>query len=51
MVAIDQYLEELCPLDSTILMDFTVFRTLFSAYRFSFDIWYIALPYQDTDQV
>ena len=22
-----------------------------SAYRYSFDIWYIALPYQDTDQV
>jgi hypothetical protein len=47
MVAIDQFLEELCP-----LMDFTVFRTFFlSAYRYSFDIWYIALPHQDTDQV
>jgi hypothetical protein len=46
-VAIDQFLEELCP-----LKDFTVFWTFFlSAYRYSFDIWYIAFPYQDTDQV
>jgi hypothetical protein len=47
MVVIDQFLEELCP-----LRDFTVFRTFFlSAYRYSFDIWYTALPYQDSDQV
>jgi hypothetical protein len=47
MVAIDKFLEELCP-----LRDFTIFRTFFhSAYRYSFDIWYIALPYQDTDQI
>jgi hypothetical protein len=47
MVAIDQFLEELCPLTY-----FTVFLTFFrSAYRYSFDIWYIALPYQDADQV
>jgi hypothetical protein len=48
MVAIDQFLEELCP-----LMDFTVSRTFFylSAYRYSFHIWFIALPYQDTDQI
>jgi hypothetical protein len=47
VVAIDQFLEELCP-----LRDFTVFRAFFlSAYIYSFDIWYIALPYQDTDQV
>jgi hypothetical protein len=47
MVAIDQFLEELRP-----LRDFTVSRTfLLSAYRYSFDISYIALPYQDTDQV
>jgi hypothetical protein len=47
MVAIDQFLEELCP-----LRDLTVFWTFFlSAYRYSFDIWYIALPYQDIDQV
>jgi hypothetical protein len=27
-----------------------VFQTFFlPAYRYSFDIWYIALPYQDTD--
>jgi hypothetical protein len=40
-------LEELCP-----LRDFTAFRTFFlSAYIYLFDIWYIALPYQDTDQV
>jgi hypothetical protein len=43
MVAIDQYLEELCP-----LRDFTVLRTFFALL---FDIQYIALPYQDTDQV
>ena len=43
----DQFLGELCP-----LRDFTVFRTFFLfAYRYSFDIWYIALPYLDTDQV
>jgi hypothetical protein len=47
MVAIDQFLDELCP-----LRDVTLFRTFFlSAYRYSFHIWYIALPYQDTDQV
>jgi hypothetical protein len=47
MVAIDQFLGELCP-----LRNFTVFRTFFlSAYWYSFDIWYIALPYLDTDQV
>jgi hypothetical protein len=47
MVAIDRFLEELRPLG-----DFTVFRTFFSsAYRYSFNIWYIALPYQDTDQI
>jgi hypothetical protein len=30
-----------------------VFRTFFSlsGYKYSFDIWYIALSYQDTDQV
>jgi hypothetical protein len=45
MVAIDQFLEELCPFTY-----FTVFWTFFrSAHRYSFDIWYIALPYQDTD--
>jgi hypothetical protein len=44
-VAIDQFLKELCP-----LRDFTVSALFFlSAYRYSFDIWYIALPYQDTD--
>jgi hypothetical protein len=47
MVVIEQFSEELCP-----LRDFTVFRTFFlSALRYSFDIWHIALPYQDTDQV
>jgi hypothetical protein len=47
MVAINQFLEELRPLG-----DFTIFRTFFlPAYRYSFDIWYIALPYLDTDQV
>jgi hypothetical protein len=47
MVAIDQFLEELCP-----LTDFTVFRTFFlCTYRYSFHIWYIDLPYQDKDQV
>jgi hypothetical protein len=100
MVAIDQFLEELCPLN-----ELSVFRTFFSllidiilifgtllchtkiqikfefgfdplifpevmahelkkisriisfpdfflaAYRYSFDIRYIVLPYQDTDQV
>jgi hypothetical protein len=47
MVAIDQILEELCP-----LTNFAVFLTFFrSAYRYSFDIWYIALPNHDTDQV
>jgi hypothetical protein len=47
MVAIDQYLEELCP-----LRDITLLRTFsLSAYRYSFDIWYIALPNQDIDQV
>jgi hypothetical protein len=46
MVAINQFLEELSP-----LRDFTVpdFFSL-SAYRYSFDIWYIALPYQGRDQ-
>jgi hypothetical protein len=45
MVAIDQFLEELCP-----LRDFTVFRTFsLSAYRYSVDIWNIALQYQDRD--
>jgi hypothetical protein len=30
----------------------SVFRTFFvGAFRYSFDIWYIALPYRDTDQV
>jgi hypothetical protein len=39
MVAIDQFLEELCPLNEK-----SVFQTFFlSAYRYSFDIWYIAL--------
>jgi hypothetical protein len=47
MTAIDQFLEELCPLN-----ELSVFWISFlSAYRYSFDIWYIALPYQDTDQV
>jgi hypothetical protein len=47
MLAIDQFLGELCP-----LKDFTVFWTFFLfAYRYSFDIWYIALQYLDTDQV
>jgi hypothetical protein len=47
MVAIDQFLEELCPLNKK-----SIFRTFFLfAYRYSFDIWYIALPYQGTDQV
>jgi hypothetical protein len=47
MVAIDQFLEELCPLNEK-----SVFRTSFLfAYRYSYDIWYISLPYQDTDQV
>jgi hypothetical protein len=32
--------------------EFSVFRTFFvRAFRYSFDIWYIALPCQDTDQV
>jgi hypothetical protein len=30
------------------IISFTEFFFL-SAYRLSFDIWYIALPYQDTD--
>jgi hypothetical protein len=47
MIAIDQYLEELCP-----LKEFYSFLDFFlSAYRYSFDIRYIALPYLDTDQV
>jgi hypothetical protein len=47
MDAIEQFLEESCP-----LRDCTVFRTFsLSAYKYSFDNWYIALPYQDTDQV
>jgi hypothetical protein len=47
LVAIDQFLEELYPLNEK-----SVFRPFFLfAYRYSFDIWYIALPYQDTDQV
>jgi hypothetical protein len=30
--------------------ELSVFRTFFhSAYRYSFDIWYIDLQYQDTD--
>jgi hypothetical protein len=40
-------LVELCS-----LRDFMVFRTFFlSAYKYSFDMWYNTLPYQDTDQV
>jgi hypothetical protein len=33
------------------LYSFPDFFFFISAYRYSFDIWYIALPYQDTDQV
>jgi hypothetical protein len=44
MVAIDQFLEELCPLRN---LQFSALFFL-SAYRYLFDIWYIALPYQDT---
>jgi hypothetical protein len=50
IVAINQFLEELCPLNLVILWDFTVFHIfVLSAYRYSFSIWYVALPYQDTD--
>jgi hypothetical protein len=44
---IDHCLEELCPWTNY------QFSGLFflSAYRYSFDIWYIALLYQDTNQV
>jgi hypothetical protein len=32
--------------------EFSVFRTFFlRAFRYLFDIWNIALPYRDTDQV
>jgi hypothetical protein len=39
MVAIDQFLEELCPLNEK-----SVFWT-FSLFAYTFDIWYIALPF------
>jgi hypothetical protein len=40
------------PLDLNKYHKLSVFRTFFlSAYSYSFDIRYIALPYQDTDQV
>jgi hypothetical protein len=46
MVSIDQFLKELCPLNLTILRNFRVFHSfILSAYRYSFDIWYIAWPY------
>jgi hypothetical protein len=40
------------PLELGHFKDFTVFHFCFlSACRYSFDIWQITLPYQDTDQV
>jgi hypothetical protein len=42
----------LWPLDLEKYHGFSVFRTFFfRAFRYSFDIWYIALPYQDADRV
>jgi hypothetical protein len=52
LVLIHQFFTELWPLDLGKYHKFSVFRTFFlRALRYSFDIWYIALPYQDTDQV
>jgi hypothetical protein len=45
MVAIDQFLEELCPLNLTILMDFIVFLTFFpNVCSYCIEILYMALP-------
>jgi hypothetical protein len=42
MVAIDQFLEELCLLNEKLV----VWTFFLSAYRYSFYIWYIASPYK-----
>jgi hypothetical protein len=52
VVAINQFLEELRPLNLAILRDFQFSALFLSAYRYSFDIWYIAkMQNQDTDHV
>jgi hypothetical protein len=52
LVLIHQFFTELWPLDLEKYHEFSVFRTFFfRAFRYSFGTWYIALPYQDTDQV
>jgi hypothetical protein len=47
MVAIDQSLEKVMPIELGHFKGFYSFLHFFlSAYRYVFDIWYIALPYQ-----
>jgi hypothetical protein len=52
LILIHWFFPKLWPLDLEKYHELSVFQTFFlSAYRYSFDIWYIALSYQDTDQV
>jgi hypothetical protein len=47
LVSIHWFFPKLWPLDFEKYHELSVFRTFFvSAYRYSFDIWFIALPYQ-----
>jgi hypothetical protein len=50
LALIHWFFTKLWPLDLEKNYELLVFQTFFlSAYRYSFNIWYIALPYQDTD--
>jgi hypothetical protein len=52
LVLIYWFFMKLWPLDLEKYHEFSVFCTFFvCAFRYSFDIWYIALTYQDTYQV
>jgi hypothetical protein len=52
LVSIHWFFLKLWPRDLEKYHELSVFQTFFLAtYRYSFPIWYIALPYEDTDQV
>jgi hypothetical protein len=52
LVLIHLFFTKLWSLNLEKYHEFSVFCTFFfHAFRYSIDIWYIALPYQDTDQI
>jgi hypothetical protein len=51
LVLIHWFLTKLWPLDLENIMNYQFSRLFSLCLQYSFDVWYIALPYQDTDQV